>query len=115
MSRFVVLFSAPLSVAQRFAKATPAEAQAGKKLWIDWARKLGPALVHPGQPLGNGMKITQGGAKRTNSPIVGMSIVEAGSADEALEMVRDHHHLRWAKDCEILLLEEMTIPEEQAA
>ena len=31
--------------------------------------------------------------------------------DEALKMVEDHHHLHWADDCEIVVLEEMPIPE----
>jgi hypothetical protein len=40
-----------------------------------------------------------------------MSILQAESMDEALEMVKDHHHLHWAEDCEIVVLEEMPIPE----
>jgi hypothetical protein len=28
-----------------------------------------------------------------------MSILQAESMDEALVMVKDHHHLRWAEDC----------------
>lgn len=30
-------------------------------------------------------------------------------------MVKDHHHLHWAPDCEITLLEEMAIPEMQGS
>jgi len=33
--------------------------------------------------------------------------------DAALAMVDDHHHLHWAEDCEIVVLEEMPIPEMQ--
>jgi hypothetical protein len=40
-----------------------------------------------------------------------MSILRAESMDDALEMVSDHHHLHWAEDCEIVVLEEMPIPE----
>ena len=47
----------------------------------------------------------------TESRIIGMSILLAESMDDALEMVRDHHHLQWAEDCEIVVLEEMPIPE----
>jgi hypothetical protein len=29
-------------------------------------------------------------------------------------MVKDHHHLHWAEDCEIIVLEETAIPEMEA-
>jgi len=111
MTRYIVLYMAPKSVAERFAQATPEEAQQGLKLWGEWAQKLGAALVDPGKPLGNAMKVTPQGITKTDSNIIGMSILQAGSMDEALEMVKDHHHLHWAEDCEILVLEEMGIPE----
>jgi hypothetical protein len=114
MSRYVVLYSAPLSVKERFAEATPQQAAAGMQLWVDWAQKLGGKLIDPGKPLGQAMTVTQGGAKKTDSDIVGMSILEAGSMDEALGMVKDHHHLRWSADTEITVLEEVPIPELQA-
>jgi hypothetical protein len=47
----------------------------------------------------------------TDSEIIGMSILQANSRDEVLEMVKDHHQLEWAKGCWILVLEEMPIPE----
>jgi hypothetical protein len=40
-----------------------------------------------------------------------MSILQADSMDEAVAMVKGHHHLHWAEDCEIVVLEEMPIPE----
>jgi hypothetical protein len=111
MKRYIVLYKAPLSVASRFAQATPEEAQQGLKLWIDWAQKLGPALLDPGRPLGNSHRVTRGSAVPTDSRVIGMSLIRADSMDHALDLVRDHHHLHWAEDCEIELLEEMPIPE----
>lgn len=111
MKRYVVLYKAPLSVATRFAQATPEEAQQGLKLWVQWAQKLGSALLDPGKPLGNAIRVTRASAVKTDSRVIGMSLVQAASIEGALEMVRDHHHLHWAEDCEIELLEEMPIPE----
>jgi hypothetical protein len=111
MQRYIVLYYAPLSVAARFAQATPEEAMNGMKLWIDWAEKVGPALVDPGKPLGNAITVTKAGSTKTASKIIGMSILQANSMDEAHAMVQDHHHLHWADECEIVLLEEMPIPE----
>jgi hypothetical protein len=111
MGRYIVLYEAPLGVAERFARATPEEAMAGMKLWVDWAQKIGPGLVDPGKPLGNAVMVTTHGVASTESNIIGMSILQAESMDEALEMVKNHHHLYWAEDCEIVVLEEMALPE----
>jgi hypothetical protein len=111
MHRFIVLYRAPLAVAERFAQATPEEAQQGLQAWIDWAQKIGTGLVDPGKPLGNARKVTKDGITKIDSNIIGMSILQAETMDEALEMVKDHHHLHWAEDCEIEVLEEMPIPE----
>lgn len=113
MGRYAVLYSAPLSVKQRFAQATPEQAMAGMQLWVAWAKKLGQKLLDPGRPFGAAMRVTPTGAEPIDSPVVGMSIIEAASMDEALGLVKDHHHLHWAPDCEITLLEEMAIPELQ--
>jgi len=50
MKRYVLLYLAPQNVAERFARATPEEAEHGMRLWLDWKDKLGPALVDLGTP-----------------------------------------------------------------
>ncbi|SRR5258706_16463541 len=115
MGRYVVLYQAPLAVAERFTQVTPEEAMKGMQLWVDWAERLGTALVDPGRPLGNAMTVTSAGATNADTRVIGMSILQAESMDEALELVKDHHHLHWAEDCEIVVLEEVPIPELQGA
>src|SRR5262245_6513917 len=111
MNKYIVLYQAPKTVAERFAQATPGEAAKGLKLWADWAHKLGSGLVDMGKPLGNAMKVTGSGIVKSDSNIIGMSILQANTMNEALEMVKDHHHLYWAENCEIVVLEEVPIPE----
>lgn len=113
MKRYIVLYYAPLAVAERFAQVTPEEAQQGMQLWIDWSQRIGTGLIDAGKPLGNARRITPTGVSATDSKIIGMSILQAETMDEALGMVADHHHLGWAADCEIVLLEEQPIPELQ--
>jgi hypothetical protein len=113
MKRYVVLYLAPLSVAERFARATPAEAAKGMRLWGDWSNRVGTGLVDAGKPLGNARRITPTGTTETDSGVIGMSILQATCMDEALKMVDDHHHLHWAEHCEIVVLEEQPIPELQ--
>jgi hypothetical protein len=115
MGRYIVLYQAPLGVAERFAQATPEEAMSGMQLWVDWAQKIGDGLVDPGRPLGNAMRVTPEGIEKTDSETIGMSILQAPSMEDALAMVQDHHHLFWAQNCEILVLEEMPIPELEGA
>ncbi|MFN8530351.1 MAG: hypothetical protein U0670_17255 [Anaerolineae bacterium] len=114
MNRYIVLYLAPKNVSERFAQATPEEAQHGLKLWIDWNTKLGSSLLDLGKPLGHAMRVTPTSVGSADSNIIGMSILQAESMDSALEMVKDHHHLHWDVGCEILLLEELPIPELQA-
>ena len=114
MHRFIVLYRAPQQVAERFARATPQEAQQGVQMWVDWAAKIGPSLVDPGRPLGNAVSVKPSGASHSDTDIIGMSILQADSMDGALELVRNHHHLSWADSCEITVLEEMPIPELEA-
>jgi hypothetical protein len=113
MRRYIVLYLAPKTVAERFAQATPEEAQQGLQLWIDWQNKIGTGLVDPGKPLGTAMRITEKGVTKSDTNVIGMSILQANSMDEALEMVKDHHHLHWTEECEIDIIEEMPIPELQ--
>lgn len=114
MARFIVLYRAPHEVAERFATATPEQARAGVRLWTDWFDKLGPALVDPGRPLGNARTVTRDAITAAPTEVIGMTILQADTMDDALRMVRDHHHLRWAESCAITVLEELPIPEVEA-
>ena len=113
MKKYIVLYTAPLTAAERFAQVTPEQAQQGMQLWFNWKEKLGSGLVDMGQQLGNAMTVTKAGVTQSDSNIVGMSIMQANSMDEALEMVKGHHHLHWAEGAGITILEEMPIPELQ--
>jgi hypothetical protein len=114
MARFIVLYRAPQEVAERFATATPQGARAGVRLWTEWFDQLGPALIDPGRPLGNGRTLTRDGIAAAPTEIIGMTILQADTMDDALGMVRDHHHLQWAESCAITVLEELPIPEMEA-
>lgn len=81
------------------------------QLWIDWQQRVGDALVDPGRPIGRAVRVSSAGVVDVDSAVVGMSIVQALDMTRALKMVHDHHHLGWAAECEIEVLEEMPIPE----
>jgi hypothetical protein len=92
MGRYIVLYEAPLGVAERFAQATPEEARKGMQLWVDWGQKIGAGLVDPGKPLGNAQRVTPSGVAKTDSNIIGMSILQA----ESMELFsRNGQYLKW--------------------
>lgn len=111
MTRYVVMYHAPISARERLRQATREQAMAGVQQWIDWSARLGDRLIDPGRPLGAAMKVTASGVEPVDSNIVGISVLQANSMDEALDMVRNHHHLSWADGCEIVVREEIAIPE----
>ena len=113
MRQYIVLYTAPITASERFAQVTREEALQGMKLWFDWKEKVGSGLVDMGKQLGNAMKVTKTGITKSDGNIIGLSILQANSMDEALEMVKGHHHLQWAEGAEIVVLEEMPIPEIQ--
>lgn len=111
MTRYIVLYHAPRHVAERFATATPEQAQAGLGAWLEWSRELGPALVDLGKPLGRALRVTSADVSEADADIIGMSIIQAETMEAALGFVQDHHHLGWDEGCSITLLEETAIPE----
>jgi uncharacterized protein (TIGR03083 family) len=114
MSRYIVLYRAPLGAVE-LAQATPEEAERDTQRWVDWAQRLGGGLLDPGRPLGHAVKVTPSGTVPTATDVTGMSILAADSMDGALAMVEGHHHLQWAEECEILVLEELPIREADPA
>jgi|SRR5689334_21261370 hypothetical protein len=108
MNTYVVLYHAPEEVSARFAAATPDEAQAGLALWAAWSELLGNQLIDVGRPLGAPITVTTDGVFDGGSDVIGMSLIRAHSRQEAVALVRDHHHLAWGS---ITLLEEQVIPE----
>jgi hypothetical protein len=70
----------------------PAAAERARQAFVQWATGLGVALVDPGAPLANSRTVTGGGVAdgQAASAVSGYSIIEAGSLDEAVDLVRSH-------------------------
>jgi hypothetical protein len=94
MTKFVVLYQAPVSATEQMSKATPEQAKAGMDAWMAWAKKAGPALVDLGTPLGHGTRIAQGAASKGTLNVVGYSILQADSKDSITRLLENHPHLR---------------------
>jgi hypothetical protein len=110
MKRFIVLYHAPAAAAEKMGSVTPEEAKRGMEPWVAWAKKIGSGLVDLGTPLGNGMRVTVAGVAPSDKEVVGYSILQAESMDEAVAMLKEHPHLEWADFCSIEVHESMALP-----
>jgi hypothetical protein len=94
MKKFLVIYAAATSAREQMAKATPEQATAGFDLWKRWMTKVGPALVDPGAPVGDAVKVAGGRAESTRSEIGGYSIMQAETRDALVAMLADHPHYK---------------------
>lgn len=77
---------------------------------MEWAKKCGGGLVDMGAPLTNGQKVTKSGTNPSDKNVVGYSILQAKSMQEAVEILKGHPHLEWASGCEIEVHESIPLP-----
>lgn len=109
MSKFLVLYQGSVSASDQMAQATPEQVQAGMEAWMAWAGRVGSALVDLGSPLGPEERIPAG-APGDGGFTAGYSVLEAGSMQAALELLRDHPHLHTPGDSSIRVLEFLPVP-----
>jgi hypothetical protein len=92
MTRYMILYRAPVSAREQMAAGTPEQQEAGMQAWMQWAEKAGPAIVDMGAPLaevaGAGTPVPAAG-----HIIGGYSILQAGSPSELSEVLAGHPHL----------------------
>lgn len=76
---------------------TEADRTAVMEAWGAWYAKLGPAVVDGGNPLGAATSITAKGVSDgpVSSPqITGYTIISADSLGAAVDLARDHPHVK---------------------
>ncbi|ATY13874.1 hypothetical protein CU254_28195 [Amycolatopsis sp. AA4] len=81
MAKFLLLYRADQSAAERMAQASPEDQAAGMRAWLAWFAKAGDAVVDGGAP-------TAGG----DGTIGGYSILRADSADAVRSLLKGHPH-----------------------
>lgn len=109
--KFVVIYKAPVGAEWKTASSTPEEMEEGMKAWMAWSQKCGDKLVDFGTPLGKAVTLGPDGSVDNNeSKVMGYSILQADSMDEAKELLQDHPHLGWNATCEIVVHEALPAP-----
>lgn len=110
MKKFIVLYHAPRGTMENMSKVSPEDSKKGMEAWMMWAKKCGAGLVDLGAPLGNAQKVTKGGASGNSSTVVGYSVLQAESMEEAVLMMDNHPHLAMMDSCEIEVHEALPLP-----
>ena len=110
MKKYFVLYHAPQEAIKKMASTTPEDASKAMEPWLKWAESVGKGMVDLGTPLGNGQKVTKKGLSPSNKNVVGYSILQAESMDEAVGLLKGHPHLEWLDTCEIEVHESLPLP-----
>jgi len=92
MTKYLLLYRAPVSAQDQMANATPEQAQAGMDAWMQWAGRAGSAITDMGAPTSYSGTV---GATYPASEgnIGGYSILEADSLDALKQLLDGHPHL----------------------
>lgn len=109
MTRFVVLYNAPVSAREQMAAATPEQAQAGMQAWMTWAGEAGSAIVDLGAPLQPVAKVADGASSDSGSETSGYSVLQADDRAALESLLEKHPHLTMP-GASIEVLEVLPIP-----
>ncbi len=109
MKKFMVLYLTSGSASEQMARTTPEQMKAGMELWAAWSREAAGAMVDPGMPLGNGMRVVKTGVEKSDLRVAGFSIMQAESIGTITALMAKHPHHR-APDASIEVLELLPMP-----
>ena len=106
MKKFIVIYNAPAEAMAKMSTATPAEKEAGMKMWMDWKAKVGNTIVDFGAPLMPG-QVTNAGGNWSNAgtEVSGYSILQGESQGAVQALLHDHPHLQWHPNATIAIHE----------
>ncbi|HLX86908.1 MAG TPA: YciI family protein, partial [Acidimicrobiales bacterium] len=109
--KYLVLYRSSVAATEQMG-GDPAEVAAGMELWMNWAGRVGGAMVDMGSPLAAVATVTAAGSTPgASSPFVGgFSVLEADSVDAAKKLLEDHPHFHSPGDPSIEVLEFLAIP-----
>jgi hypothetical protein len=94
MTKFVYLYRGPATPMEDF---TPEQTAEQTRLWGEWMGQVGPALVDAGAPFATRASVSDDESSADPTDLNGYTIVEAGSLDEARDLIKAHPFLAEGK------------------
>lgn len=111
MKKFLVLYHATSDAMKQTGSTSTEDQSKSMEAWMHWAAKCGDNLLDMGNPLMNGQAVDPTGKSRDSEKgVVGYSLIQAKSMDEAEGLLKGHPHLGWDADCRIEVHEIMPLP-----
>lgn len=110
MKKFIVLYHASADALAKMGQSSPEDTKKGMEAWMNWAKECGSGLVDLGTPLAGGQKVSESGTSPSDKGVVGYSILQANSLEDAVAMLSNHPHLSFTAGCEIEIHESMPLP-----
>ncbi len=108
--KFMILYQLPVSAGAEVPGTSPSEMQANASEWVEWRRIAGEGRVEFGAPLEAKNHIEGAEVSESHNQTSGYSIITAPTLDDALDMLRDHPHLK-RQGAAMELLEFMEMPD----
>ncbi len=105
-----VIASYPIATPADAMPPTDEETAAVMGQWMEWAGKVGDAMVDFGTPLAGGVRVTPVGTSPSTFDVTGYTILEAEDMDAALALAKDHPHLNMPGGCSIEVHEAQAVP-----
>ena len=94
MQKFLVLYMAPVAAMDAMAKEmTEEKAKEGMAQWQAWMDKNKPHFADMGAPAGRNKRVSAKGVEDARNDVMGYSIIQAGSQDEAVKILADMPNL----------------------
>jgi hypothetical protein len=114
MKKYLILYRSEaalsgMTVTEMIAKTTPEQMAAGMAVWRAWQEKCGSAIVDPGSPLDKSTSVKSGSGTPEKTSITGYTLLQAGSIEEAMALLRGHPHF-YAPGASVQILECVAIP-----
>lgn len=95
MKKFMALYMIPPSSMDEMVKTwTEEQMKKGMDEWSKWMKDNENIFVDKGTPLGKNKRLTSGGASDVRNDVTGYSIIQAGSYEEAVELLKNSPHLQ---------------------
>ncbi len=97
MSKFMILYQAPFNATEKMGSSTPEQMKASMAEWNVWREKTEKtgASFEFGMPLDAKVHLEPDGTMSASKlKVTGSGVIDAESLETALELLKDHPHLK---------------------
>ena len=95
MKKYLLMYMAPpVAIDQMMQNMTPEISKEHNDGWMKWMEEHKSSIIEQGNMLGKNKRVTNKGATDVRNDMTGYSIIEAESADKAVEVVKSNPMLK---------------------